>query len=284
MATFTNQATLSYNDTTTRSNIVTGELVEVLTATKTATPATYGVGDRVTYIVSIQNTGNTAVTGVSISDDLGTNTVGTVTVTPLDYVDGSLRYYINGELTPAPVVTAGPPLVISNISIPAGGNALVIYQADANSFASPEPTGTITNTATITGGGISTPVEATATVTASNEAALTITKSLSPETVTENGEITYTFVIQNTGNAPVTVADNAVVTDTFDPILNPITVTFNDVTLTAPDNYTYNVATGEFATVPGEITVPAATYTQDPATGAFVTVPGVSTLRVRGTV
>ena len=34
MATFTNQATLSYNNTTTTSNIVTGEIVEVLSATK----------------------------------------------------------------------------------------------------------------------------------------------------------------------------------------------------------------------------------------------------------
>lgn len=30
MATFTNQATLSYNNTVTRSNIVTGELVDIL--------------------------------------------------------------------------------------------------------------------------------------------------------------------------------------------------------------------------------------------------------------
>jgi hypothetical protein len=36
MATFTNQATLTYNDTTTSSNIVTGEILEVLSATKTA--------------------------------------------------------------------------------------------------------------------------------------------------------------------------------------------------------------------------------------------------------
>ena len=36
MATFTNQAILTYNNTTTSSNIVEGELVEVLSATKTA--------------------------------------------------------------------------------------------------------------------------------------------------------------------------------------------------------------------------------------------------------
>lgn len=34
MATFTNQATLTYNGGTVNSNIVTGELVQVLTASK----------------------------------------------------------------------------------------------------------------------------------------------------------------------------------------------------------------------------------------------------------
>jgi len=48
MATFFNQATLSYNDTIIDSNIVTGELVEVLSATKTALPSTYESGDSIT--------------------------------------------------------------------------------------------------------------------------------------------------------------------------------------------------------------------------------------------
>ena len=44
------------------------------------------------------------------------------------------------------------------------------------------------------------------------------------------------------------------------------------------------VSTGQFATVAGQITVPAATYSQDPATGVYVVQPGVSTLTVTGTV
>lgn len=284
MATFYNQATLSYNDTTTNSNIVTGELVEVLTATKTAIPANYRAGDRITYIVSIQNSGATAVTGVEISDNLGEYAFGNVTLVPLSYVDGSVRYYINGDITASPAVTAGPPLEISGITIPANGNALIIYQADVNAFAPLETASTITNTASITGAGLVNAVMATATVTADDSANLSITKSLSPETVTENGELTYTFVIQNTGNTAVTVADNAIVTDTFDPVLNPISVTFNGTAWTAPANYTYDTATGEFATVAGQITVPAATYTQDSVTGAWITQPGVSTLKITGTV
>lgn len=35
MAVFFNQATLTYNDTTTNSNIVSGEIIEVLSVSKT---------------------------------------------------------------------------------------------------------------------------------------------------------------------------------------------------------------------------------------------------------
>ena len=71
MATFTNQATLSYNNTVTRSNIVTGELVDILTATKTAVTGTYGCDSCVAYAVSIVNSGASAFTGLTLTDDLG---------------------------------------------------------------------------------------------------------------------------------------------------------------------------------------------------------------------
>ena len=48
MATFTNQATLTYNGQTTTSNVTVGELTETLTAAKTAVVPTYGTDGRVT--------------------------------------------------------------------------------------------------------------------------------------------------------------------------------------------------------------------------------------------
>ena len=123
MATFTNYATLSYNGGTTDSNIVTGELLATLSMTKTAVRDTYTQRSSVTYAVSLLNSGTTAVTGVTVTDNLGGYTFGEGTVYPLAYREGSLRYYVNGVLQTAPTVTAGPPLVISNISVPAGGNA-----------------------------------------------------------------------------------------------------------------------------------------------------------------
>ena len=286
MAVFTNQATLSYNNTTTSSNIVTGEIVEVLSGTKTALDDSYQVGDTITYIISIINSGTTAFTGLSINDNLGAYTVDettAITVTPLTYVAGSARYYLNGVLQANPTTVAGPPLLISGISVPAGGNALIIYEVTANGFAPLVTGSTITNTATISGTGLSTPLTLTETITAASEAQLSITKSVSPTTVAENGELTYTFIIQNTGNTAAIATDNVVVTDNFNPILENITVTLNDTVLTEGTQYTYNETTGTFQTVPSVITVPAATYTQDPDTGEWNIVPGVTVLEITGT-
>ncbi len=282
MATFFNQATLSYNGNIVNSNITTGELLEVLSATKTAVDNTYSRNSEVTYIVNIVNSGNISYNNLTVTDDLGAYTFGAGTVVPLDYVDGSVRYFVNGILQTAPTVTAGAPLVITGINVPAGGVATVVYAAETNGFAPLADDGSIVNTAVVSGTGIS-DITASATVTPESEANLTISKSLTPTTVTENGQLTYTFVIQNTGNTAVTVADNAVVSDVFTPGLNITNVTFNGAAWTSPTNYTYTETTRTFSTVPGQITVPAATYTQN-ADGSWTIQPGVSVLTVTGTV
>lgn len=285
MATFTNRATLTYNGNVRNSNIATGELVEVLSVSKTAVVGEYGAFDEITYVVSIVNSGTTAFNGLTVTDTLGAYTFDTSTLYPLTYVDGSIKYYVNGVLLPAPTVsdTTGE-LVISGINVPAGGNAIIVYQATTNDFAPLDSTSSITNTVTVDGETLSSPITASETVTALDEPDLTINKSISPSVVPENSRVTYTFTILNYGNTPADAADNAVVTDTFDPILTDIVVTFNGTVWTEGTEYTYDEATGVFATVAGNITVPAATYTQDPATGEWITTPGVSTLTVEGTI
>ena len=283
MATFTNQATLIYNGQSTSSNVTTGELLTGLTLTKTAITDTYRADGRVGYIVTIANAGG-AVSGATLTDDLGAYTVGTATVYPLTYVDGSLLYYQNGAAAVGAVGAGGPPLVITGIDIPAGGNVQLIYEAATNEFTPNAQGSTIVNTATLTGGGIAEPVSDTATVNAREDVALTIAKAICPTVVNDDGTLTYTFIIQNAGNTPVLATDNLVVQDTFNPILNPITVTLDGNALAEGRDYTYDATTGEFATTEGTVTVPAAAYNQDPTTGVYSLTPGVAVITVTGTV
>ena len=79
-------------------------------------------------------------------------------------------------------------------------------------------------------------------------------------------------------------ATGAVVTDTFDPVLSNLAVSYNGTAWSDPANYSYNATTGTFATQEGQITVPAATFTQDAATGEWTVTPGAGTLTVTGTI
>ena len=294
MPTFTNQALLSYNGKTTASNITRGEIIEVLSVTKTALNPDYNSGSDITYLVNIVNTGTTEFSGLTVTDNLGAyeftpeGTTTPITLYPLEYVNGTVRYYINGAEQPAPTVATADGLTFTGIAVPANGNTTLIYQASVTQDAT--VTGdapladesVITNTVTVTGEGIN-PIEDTATIGTNVGPQLSIVKGLFPRTVPENGRITYTFDIQNIGNAEAGASSNVQITDTFDPALTNITVTYNGDILPATD-YTYNEATGVFSTNPGVITVPAATFTQDPVTGAWNIVPGESVLEVTGNI
>ena len=284
MAIFSNQATLTYNGNSTNSNIAYGEILDVLAANKTAVEGNYAPGELVTYVVTLRNTGAAALSGLTVTDDLGAYDFNGTTVYPLTYEADSALLFVNGVLQAAPAVDAGPPLVVSTISVPGNGDAVLVYQARANAFADPNAGGVIDNTVTVTGDGLSAPVTATETVTAAADAALTISKTITPTQVVDNDRVTYTFVIQNTGNEAVTAADNAAITDTFDPILTDLVVTFDGTVWTEGTQYNYNEAAGLFTTVPGQIVVPAATYVQDAMTGEYTVTPGIATLVVTGTI
>lgn len=284
MASFTNQATLTYNGISTNSNIAFGEILDVLSVTKTVVEDSYTQGDTVTYVVSLRNTGGNTLTNLTVTDDLGAYTYESNTVYPLTYVNGSALYFVNGALQPAPAVTAGPPLSITGINVPANGDAVIVYQTVANAFANPEAGGNVVNTVTVSGDGLSAPVTATATVDAQTAANLSISKSITPSQVVDNDRVTYTFVIQNSGNEAVLATDDTIVSDLFNPILSALAVTFEGTTWTEGTEYTYNETTGQFTTVAGNITVPAATYTRDTTTGEYILTPGIATLVVTGTV
>ncbi len=283
MAVFTNFATLSYKGGTRNSNTVTGEIMETVSVQKTAVSTGYGAGDTLSYAVSLVNAGPADVSGLTVTDDLGAYELDGTTLYPLSYVDGTARLIVNGALQPAPTVTAGPPLVFSGINIPAGGSAVLVYEADVTGYAPLAPDSEITNTVTVTGGGVSVPLTASAAVESLDSAELFISKALSPCVVPANGEITYSFELTNTGNTEAGAADEVVVRDDFDPILTNIAVSFNGTAWTRAVQYSYDETTGAFATLPGQITVPAASYTQN-ADGTWTVEPGTATLTVSGTI
>lgn len=284
MATITNQATLSYNGITTLSNIAVGELVEVLTVTKTATDTTYTANGVKTYAISLVNSSAAALNALTVTDTLGSYLFNGAALYPMTYVTGSLLYYVNGTLQATPTVTAAAPLTITGVTVPAGGSAMLIYSTTVNEYAPLGAEDSIVNTATVTGGGLAAPVTATETINAATAPLLSISKSICPATVAENGTLTYTLTLQNRGNTAADAGDELVVTDTFDPILGNLTVRFNGAVWTEGVHYTYDSATGVFATVSGALTVPAAAFTQDAATGAYTTDPGTSELVISGTI
>lgn len=284
MAIFSNQAKLTYNGSSTNSNIAYGEILDVLVATKTAVEGSYTPGQLVTYVLTLRNTGNVALTGLTVTDNLGGYLFNGTMVYPLTYEAGSVAMFTNGVPQAAPAVTVGTPLVFSDIVVPAGGDVVLVYQAQANAYADPALGGTIENTVTVTGDGLSAPITATQIVGVAVEPVLTISKSITPVQVVDNDRVTYTLVIQNSGNKAVVATDNASITDTFDPILTALTVTFDGAVWTEGVQYNYVEATGVFTTVPGQILVPAATYVQDPVTGMYAATPGIATLVVTGTI
>ena len=285
MATFYNQATLSYNGNVRSSNITTGEIVEVLSATKNAVKANYSTDNEAVFVISIVNNGKTAFNNITVTDNLGSYTPSenTAEVVPLTYADGSVNLYVNGVKQASPTVTETNPLTIGGINVPANSSAVLIYSARPNQFAPLSADGSITNRAVISGNGFA-DIPVSATITPENSANLMISKSLTPTEIAENGELQYSFIIQNYGNTASSATDDVIFRDVFSPVLSSLTATFNGKAWAEGTNYNYDETTGEFVSLDGQIEVPEAQFTQDPQTGAWTVQPGVSTLVITGNI
>ena len=128
MAVFYNQATLTFGGNVVNSNTTEAELLSGLTLTKTAISSNYTAGGNVAYAITISNMSGVEYNALTVTDNLGAYTLpGGTEAVPLTYEDGSLLYYLNGVLQPAPTVSSVGNLEISGINIPAGGTATFVY-------------------------------------------------------------------------------------------------------------------------------------------------------------
>jgi uncharacterized repeat protein (TIGR01451 family) len=153
-----------------------------LTVTKTANDASFDTaGQQLTYLIEVENTGNVTITGITVTDPLA---------------DGGVAScpFFTGTLAPGDTAVCAATITVTQAMLDAGG---------------------VTNTATAEGVDPNDdPVsdDDDAEVPANQNPALSIDKSVNPTTVgVANTEVTYTFVVVNTGN--VTVTDVVVVDD-----------------------------------------------------------------------
>lgn len=276
MPAFTNQALLTYSSNRSAlSNIATGTIMAPFAMSKTAVNNDYVSNDDVTYVVTITNSNSSALTNITVTDNLGAYPYGALTLYPLTFV-GPVLYYINGvpQTNIVPTQTT-PTLVLTVPTVPANGNVTLVYEVNVNQYAPLGVNDSIVNHAAVTE---LTGISATATIVTENIPQLAITKSISPNPVIDNQTVTYTFIIDNYGN---TASTDVVLTDTFNPVLSNIAVSNDGTALVLNTNYTYNTTTGLLTILSGALTVPAATFSQD-ANGVVTATPGFTTVIVTG--
>ena len=279
MPAFTNQAKLTYDSRTALSNIANGNISDPFVLTKRAVNDDYIFGDDVTYVLTITNSSASALTNVTVTDDLGAYSYGPtpITVYPLTYV-GPILYSTNGtpqaNIVP---VSSTPTLVFVVPSVPAGGNATLIYEVDVNQYAPLDVDDSIVNHAAIPS---LSGIEAEEEIFTEDIPLLSVCKSIYPNPVIDNQTATFTFIVNNYGN---TASTDVEFTDTFNPVLTGVAVTVDGAPLTLGTDYTYDTVSGLLTILTGHLTVPAATYAQD-ASGIVTTTPGYITIVVTGVV
>ena len=285
MAIINNQAQISFQYGTHTgsaiSNIASTNLEGPLTASKNALESVYHRDEQITYIITMSNTAATALSNVVIDDNLGTTSLGSLSITPLDYI-GPAMLYVNGAFisTLSPTVTADS-VTFTVPTLPAHSNAMIIYAAKVNNQAPLAVGSLIINQSILTADGLTDPVDAVKVLVVDAYADVDIIKTMSPNPVIDGSLLTYGFTMYNYGNTP---ASSVVLSDTFNPAPESISAVSVNGTPVASTEYSF--VGGNFRlpalTSTYSLAIPAATFTRDPVTGIVTVSPGTTTVTVSG--
>ena len=192
-------------------------LIPALAITKTATASTTTPGSTVGYTITVDDTGQTPYTGITVTDPLG----GVLTDATYDndaiassdavsYASPTLTW--TGDLTPGTTVTITYSITVNN---PDTGDKRLTNTVTTAATGSNCPAG-------------STDPACTATVI-DLIPALTLTKTATVSTTTPGSTVGYTITVADTGQTPYTGAQ---VTDTLTGVLGDATYN-DDVTASA---------------------------------------------------
>ncbi len=277
-----NSATLTYNSGantgSAASNVVSTSLLDSysLTAQKFTANDSWRPGENITYLVTVTNTGTQPLSTVTVTDDLGGEQE------LLSYVENSARLITNGDVVQVTPTDTSPLTISLATALQSGESVTVLYVAQVNAVVS-DDVQEITNTVQASArrnGGTGEVVESvpdSVTIPREDFAQIDITKSVDKAVISSGDTLTYTFVIENSGNIPAT---NVVITDTLpegfeitsiQSETNGVVTVYDEGDYTVSADNTLILPTGDDVT----ITVPARTEAGNGVT--TVTVEGIVT-------
>lgn len=265
MDTFTNNATLSYTfdgsagTLTAQSNDVTTTLLNCYGCAieKYAAPETYRLGEPVTFLVLLTNTGSKPLCGLCFVDNLGAEEECTP---PLTYVPGSARLIIGDVVTPLTPSHSGSGLRFTLPDPLAVDSTAVVVYAARVACQLPAPLPCITNTVTICCETGSCSGSDSATVCPEQYADVCITKQADQESVCVGDTLNYTLLLRNSGTLP---AEDIRIEDILPANIATVDAVYLSVggdTETPTTDYSFHTGTRLFTLpVSGALSVPAAT-------------------------